>query len=514
MAVSMNAGFMRSDYMISDAALPMRIEELEQLEQTAKFSEILGEIGNAAASADKAMTADEQPVTAEASFAADSEAAAPMLSKAELKALAKAVVGGEVKLDEIPEELVTDVLLTVIAMMMLDVPEDEIPALEEYSEKAQPVQLDVDTAEAFISVVKEHENAELTPDIAKELVQQTAQLDIPEEMKQEFAQQVEIVVYTMNEAAASTAAPEMTSEVTRSADKQTAELPAQVEAVEAVAEQAAAQSAPMQQYSSDSNAQGNANTQSGAQQPDVQAAKTAQSANSTEQTRLDEEFNQLKRVITDYTVKKAEPEQQSYSTQQTAIVESNAKSRLVVKSDELMMLKNAAKPMAEAEVTAQPADMSQTMAAQLPVVFTRTDGTEIAVKPEEIIQQVTANIIEQATTVSEEGETEYSLTLNPEELGSITVKLTKAVDGSLSVSVMAENARTQRIIDQNSAAIQQGLRQNGIELENWQTVTESQHENRAEDYNGSSRNPYYGETDNSEDADEEDNSFAELISAM
>ena len=513
MAVSMNAGFMRSDYMISDAALPMRIEELEQLEQTAKFSEILGEIGNATAKADKAMTAEEQPVVTEVT--ADGESA-PMLSKAELKALAKAVVSGEMKLQEIPEELVTDVLLTVIAMMMLGVPEDEIPALEQYSEETQPVQLDVDTAEAFISVVKEHENSELTPDIAKELVQQTAQLEIPKEMKQEFAEQVEVVVYTMNEAAANTAVPEMTSEVTRSYDPQTAELPVEVEATAAVTEQAVTQSAPMQHGDSNEqrNAQQSATQQSVTQHPDAQAARAVQTADPAEQTRLDEEFRQLKKVITDYTVKKSEPEQTSYNTQQTAVVESNTKNRLVVKSDELMMLKNAAKPVTEAEVTAQPADMPQTMAAQLPVVFTRTDGTEIAVKPEEIIQQVTANIIEQATTVSEDGETEYSLTLNPEDLGSITVKLTKAVDGSLSVSIMAENARTQRIIDQNSAAIQQGLRQNGIELENWQTVTESQHENRAEDYNGSSKNPYYNEADNSENVDEEDNSFAELISAM
>ena len=505
MAVSMNAGFMRSDYMISDAALPMRIEELEQLEQTAKFSEILGEIGNATAKADKAMTAEENPVSTE--ITADGESA-PMLSKAELKALAKAVVSGEMKLEEIPEELVTDVLLTVIAMMMLGVPEDEIPALEEYSEEVQPVQLDVETAEAFINVVKKHENAEVTVDIAKELVQQTEQLDIPEEMKQEFAKQVEVVVYTMNEAAASTAAPEMTSEFTRETDTQTAELPAEVEAVAAVTEQAVTQNAATQQQNSDSNAQSNA------QQPDVQAARVAQTADPAEQTKLDEEFQQLKKVITDYTVKKSEPEQRSYNTQQTAVVESPAKNRLVSKSDELMMLKNAAKPVAEADATAQPAEMAQTtMAAQLPVVFTRTDGTEIEVRPDEIIQQVTANIIEQAAE-NADGDTEYSVTLNPEDLGSITVKLTKTVEGSLSVSIMAENARTQRIIDQNSAAIQQGLRQNGIELESWQTVTESQHENRAEDYNGSSRNPYYSAEENSENADEEDNSFAELISAM
>lgn len=495
----MNAGYMRSDYMISDAALPMRMEELEQLEQTAKFSEILGEIGNATATVDKAVTADEQPVVTDAAVDAES---APMLSKAELKALAKAVVRGEVKLDEIPEELVTDVLLLVIAMMMLGIPEDEIPALQEYSEEVQPVQLDAETAEAFINVVKEHENAKITLDVVKEIGQQTAELEIPEELKQEFTKQVKVVVYTMNEAAASTSAPEMTGEITHD-DTQTAELPAQVEAAAAVTEQAVTHNAMAQQ--GDNSAQSDVN---------AQAARAVQTAAPEDQVKLDEEFQQLRKVITEYTVKKAEPEQQSTDVQQTAVVETTAKGRLVSKSEELMMLKNAAKPTTEADaVSQQPQTAVPPTAAQLPVMFTRTDGTEIAVEPEEIIRQVTANIIEQAT-VSEEGDTEYSLTLNPEDLGSITVKLTKTVEGSLSVSIMAENARTQRIIDQNSAAIQQGLRQNGIELEEWQTVTESQHENRAEDYNGSSRNPYYSAEDNTDNADEEDNSFAELISAM
>lgn len=508
MAVSMNAGFMRSDYMISDAALPMRIEELEQLEQTAKFSEILGEIGSAAAKADKAVTAEERPVVTEHGTDVESE---PMLSKAELKALAGAVVSGEVKLDEIPEELVTDVLLEVIAMMMLGVQEDEIPALEEYSETVQPVQLDVKTAEAFINVVKKYENAELTPDIAKEIAQQTEQADIPQEMKQEFAKQVEIVVYTMNEVAAATAVSETTAENVRDTDAQTAEPSQEVEAV-APTEQAVELNT-MTQQPEDRNAMAQNRSSDGSGQSDVQAARTTQTAESAEQTKLDEEFLQLKKVITDYTVKKSEPEQQSYNTQQTVVSESTAKNRLVSKSDELMMLKNAAKPAAETNVTAQTAETTQTMVAQLPVVFTRTDGTEIEVKPEEIVRQVTANIIGQSVQ-NADGDTEYSVTLNPEELGSITVKLTKTAEGSLSVSIMAENARTQRIIDENSAAIQQGLRQNGIELENWQTVTQSQHENRAGDYNGSSKNPYYNESDNSENVDEEDNSFAELISAM
>ena len=45
MAVSMNTGgYMRSDFMISDAAIPMRLEELEA-EQSEKFAQLLGSFG-------------------------------------------------------------------------------------------------------------------------------------------------------------------------------------------------------------------------------------------------------------------------------------------------------------------------------------------------------------------------------------------------------------------------------------------------------------------------------------
>ena len=94
MAVSMNAGFMRSDYMISDAAIPMRMEELEQLEQSAKFSEILGEIGDTPVKEVQSAqdTEVESNVVSEADtpvtegVAVDSEGAAEkvVLTKAEL----------------------------------------------------------------------------------------------------------------------------------------------------------------------------------------------------------------------------------------------------------------------------------------------------------------------------------------------------------------------------------------------------------------------------------------------
>ena len=524
MAVSMNSGFMRSDYMISDAALPLRMEELEieQLDSEARFSDILGEIGNAPAEkAEITVTEDagKAPETIAAEvIKAEPENDTPALNDSELKSLARSVVQGKIKLDEIPEEYVTDVLLMVIAMMMLGVSEDEIPVSELTSNgTAEPVQVDIRTAEDILGKVREN-NTDITELL--QIVSETAGVEIPEDMKQELGREIAKITPAEELSTAQTQVPVVNNVVTADEMAQAEISPTAVEAV--TAETAA--DAPVQEQ----------------QNIPAQAAEQAVPA---EQTKLTEEFEQLRRLITEYTVKKSEPEQpaqQSYTAQAMG-TENTAKSRVVSKSEELELLKTAVKPAepelnvpVEGKQEAQPqmnngshsetengADtqqlpmeqMPQSMAADIPVVFVRDDGTQVEVRPTEIVKQITESIVEQTTT--SDGDTEYSVTLTPEDLGSITVKLTKTVDGAMTVSITAENARTQRLIEQHGAAIQENLKQSGIELENWQTVNQSEQQYRAQDYNGSSGNPYYrddSEEQNDDDAD--DTSFAELISAM
>lgn len=150
-------------------------------------------------------------------------------------------------------------------------------------------------------------------------------------------------------------------------------------------------------------------------------------------------------------------------------------------------------------------------AQEAPVVFRAADGAEFEVQPSEVVSQA-MKLVEQAVQDTAE-QTEYSLVLNPGELGRITVKLIKAADGAVSVTIAAENAHTQRILEENSSLMQSNLRNSGIQLENWQTVSESQQETLAQDYNGSSKNPYYREEQKSEEQEPEE-SFAEIIAAM
>lgn len=180
-------------------------------------------------------------------------------------------------------------------------------------------------------------------------------------------------------------------------------------------------------------------------------------------------------------------------------------------SEELQMLKNAkAKPVSEQ--TNVPVNAQNPLNSDSPIVFRREDG-EVSVRPSEIISQAMKAV---QTAVSENKEqTEYSLVLNPEELGRITVKMTKTADGAVSVTIAAENARTQRVLEQHSELMQSNLKDSGVNLESWQTVRESQQEAYAQDYNGSSKNPYFTQQSQNDDADDGDEkSFADIIAAM
>ncbi len=527
MAVSMNSGFMRSDFMISDAALPVRMDELEleQLSQEATFSDILGDIGSAPVQ-DAAVPQNEN-MAEQAVPPSETEAMPKELSSSEMKALARAVALGKIKLDEIPEEYVTDVLMMVIAMMMQDIPEDEIPLPEDYSEREiKPVRIDVKTAESFLEQAKQNSDiGELV-----KLVTEASGIEIPEDMKLALKAKVKTVELSTE---LGTQAVEQAAEMaeTHAVNPQPA-VQEEVMSAEAVtANPTAGEAIAAEPITVEAVTSEHRTAQAEGRQNAVQTA-------ATEQTKVTEEFEQLRKVVSEFTVKKSEPEQpaqQSY-TAQTMGTESAAKSRVVSKSDELEMLKGMkpaeAEPEAVIKVGAQqksengaqteanaggsqlPTEqMPQNVNADVPVVFTRSDGSQVEVKPSEVIRQITTTVVEQSTTA--EGDTEYSITLNPEDLGSITVKLTKTVDGAMTVSITADNARTQRLIEQSGAALQESLKQNGIQLENWQTVNQSQQQARAQDYANSQRNPQYDGGDNqSDDEDEDGESFAELISAM
>ena len=276
-----------------------------------------------------------------------------------------------------------------------------------------------------------------------------------------------------------------------------------VQEIQPEAKQAAVQTAE------NTGAQSEAQTDAGqsGQQDGAAQVQTAQAGQTGQAPQEDVKFRSDVRSVE---VRTAEKPQEAPQQEQTQVFADHTaqRSRVVFKSDELEAIKSGGEKTGDA-AQAQP----QGIPAESPVVFTRQDGAEITVKPSEVAQQVSGKITERAADLKE-GDVEYSITLDPEDLGRITVRMTKTADGAVSVSIAAENSKTMKIIEDNGSAIQDTLRQNGVQLENWQTVSESRQEPQAQDYQGSSKNPYRENENHRQDDDRDGESFAEIIASM
>ena len=530
MAVSFStggSGYMRSDFMISDAAMPIRLDEAaQQAEQTERFSQVLSGIGGKQAAESKNDIPEEDIAVSIVERFTEPD------GRVDCKKLAKAVIDGEVSLSDIPDELITGEFLRELALLAKARPADDSEDDEEKPVKDQQASSEINAMFAVQqAVVPDDKTAELTQianrPIAVEEVQQVSeipqQLDIeqPAEQVQPMVQEnipvqqaaeipaddavQEVVQYsvpvqeeqsvqTEQEATVQQSVPVTDKEVSQSGIEQAQQV---VQAPEAQQEtQSGQDNAP--QYSDSSD------------QPQVSAQPAK-----AEQPQVASERRDFAQEITSVRTRTAEnaPKAEQPAEEQPVFAEDTMqRSRVVSKSDELEMIKGSAdttKTDESAAALAQP----QTAQSDRPVVFQRTDGTEVTVRPAEVAKQVADKLTERIADLKE-GATEYTVTLDPEDLGRITVKMIKTADGAVSVSIAAENSKTLRIIEQNGANIQESLKNNGVQLEDWQTVGESRQEAHAEDYQGSSKNPYRESDGQNKSNDEDDKSFAELIASM
>lgn len=528
------SGYMRSDFMISDAAIPIRSDEAaQQAEQTERFSQVLSGIGGkqqttgsaAARSAAEDIPAEDTAVSVVERFTEPD-------GKVDCKKLAKAVADGEVKLSDIPDELITGEFLRELALLAKTRPADDS---EDKPVKEQQANSDINAMLAVqqTAVVPDDKTAEITqlaqaanrPAVVEE-VQQAAEVpqqinvEQPAEQVQPVVQenipvqaaeipaedavqtavqysapvQEEQSVQTEQEVPIQQSVPVTDKEVSQSGMEQAQQM---VQAPEAQQEtQSGQDNAP--QYSDSS------------EQPQVSAQPAK-----AEQPQTAPEHRDFAQEITSVRTRTAEdaPKAEQPAEEQPVFAEDTMqRSRVVSKSDELEMIKGSA-DTAKTDESAAALAQPQTAQADRPVVFQRTDGTEVAVRPAEVAKQVADKLTERIADLKE-GAAEYTVTLDPEDLGRITIKMIKTADGAVSVSIAAENSKTLRIIEQNGANIQESLKNNGVQLEDWQTVGESRQEAHAEDYQGSSKNPYRESDGQNKSNDEDDKSFAELIASM
>ena len=516
------SGYTRSDFMISDAAIPARVEEAAKADQKEQFSKVLSGIGSSrnasnasnasntsgAGSANNAVSEKETPASYEKFEMLRSE-----LTKSDgsldLRKVVAAIADGKLTFADIPQEYITKALLAELINTVENVDNAKSDKDGDSEQINDPAVQQVMTELAAMM------NQTAIPDDISDLSDEIYALTI----KITGADEVQAVQQNVQEQAVQTVQTQAaeqtqaTGEAVEFTVKLETEQKSQAEAkpvqeVQPEAKQAAVTEAAVQ-TAENTGAQSEAQTDAGqsGQQDGAAQVQTAQAGQTEQAPQEDVKFRSDVRSVE---VRTAEKPQEAPQQEQTQVFADHTaqRSRVVFKSDELEAIKSGGEKTGDA-AQAQP----QGIPAESPVVFTRQDGAEITVKPSEVAQQVSGKITERAADLKE-GAVEYSITLDPEDLGRITVRMTKTADGAVSVSIAAENSKTMKIIEDNGSAIQDTLRQNGVQLENWQTVSESRQEPQAQDYQGSSKNPYRENENHRQDDDRDGESFAEIIASM
>ena len=494
MAVSLSAGYaMRSDFMISDAALPQRVEEAQ-----ADFAGLIAQADAASAHAAVCAQQTAAPVK-EQSFPDDPQKLALMIAS------------GEVKLEDIPEELMTvelSKLVEALARMRGEKPREEQEESDE--PEKQPVNAQAAAAAAPVQTEAPTDMTAELGEIAKAVAEaQPKQVEAVSSEVSMQAVQPQQPEQALPEAAQSAQTEAVQPEQAAQAFPQEVQTAAQEKPAQPVQTQTEPQNAAMPAADGAeipvSAPQPQQNGSAGQQLFEQQAAPAQPVQNAQPKAEI------LKGTEFTVEVKPAQEEAPEKAAQTEMQLGAQAgQGRVKTAADELEMLRGAVKKPEDSReaVRAEAPLMTDT-----PVVFRAENGRTAQVKPAEVAQQVTDRLIETAQN-TQRSETEYTMTLNPEELGKITVKLTKAADGAVSVTIAAENSRTRELLEQNSALMQENLRTNGMRLESWQTVNESHQETYAQDYSGSSKNPYYRSDAPQTDNGEEDGSFAEIMASM
>lgn len=508
------SGYTRSDFMISDAAIPARVEEAAKADQKEQFSKVLSGIGSSrnasntsgAGSANNAVSEKETPARYEKFEMLRSE-----LTKSDgsldLRKVVAAIADGKLTFADIPQEYITKALLAELINTVENVDSTKSDKDGDSEQINDPAVQQVMTELA--AMMNQTAIPDDISDLSDEISALTIKITGADEVQAVQQNVQEQAVQTVRNQAAEQA--EATGEAVEFTVKPETEQKPQAQAkpvqeVQPEAKQAAVQTAENSGAQSEAQTDAGQSGQSG-QQDGAAQVQTAQAGQTEQAPQEDVKFRSDVRSVE---VRTAEKPQEAPQQEQTQVFADHTaqRSRVVFKSDELEAIKSGGEKTGDA-AQAQP----QGIPAESPVVFTRQDGAEVTVKPSEVAQQVSGKITERAADLKE-GDVEYSITLDPEDLGRITVRMTKTADGAVSVSIAAENSKTMKIIEDNGSAIQDTLRQNGVQLENWQTVSESRQEPQAQDYQGSSKNPYRENENHRQDDDRDGESFAEIIASM
>ena len=124
------------------------------------------------------------------------------------------------------------------------------------------------------------------------------------------------------------------------------------------------------------------------------------------------------------------------------------------------------------------------------------------------LNEVYSLISERATAP---GKTTFTVILTPESLGRITVKMSSE-SGKLSVEILTETQSAKQLFEARANELVYNLKQNDVEIQSYKVESDSQLFNQS--FDGSSKNPYRQQQnkDGSQDRDEFERLFEEIVS--
>lgn len=155
--------------------------------------------------------------------------------------------------------------------------------------------------------------------------------------------------------------------------------------------------------------------------------------------------------------------------------------------------------------------MTDRMHVDVPTHDEMPEHVNITARPPEV--QTAEQILERIRTMQED-QTEFTMVLNPESLGRITVKLVTAGE-RVAVEINAENPDTRALLAARSESLQNMLRDGGVQLERYQIVEEREDTQFSEQsYEGSSKNPYGRNDEEQQQPDEDGESFYDLLQSI
>lgn len=144
-------------------------------------------------------------------------------------------------------------------------------------------------------------------------------------------------------------------------------------------------------------------------------------------------------------------------------------------------------------------------------VRTELPQEEAPVSPPEV--QTGEQILARMNSL-QNGETEFTMVLNPESLGRITVKLVTSGE-RVAVQITAENPETRQLLEARGENLQTVLKNGGVELERYQVVTDREEAQLMQDsYEGSSKNPYSRNQQQQNGGDDSGEDFYELLQSI